>query len=298
MKKKAEQTIQTTYSDALYWSMSPMSKDKKYHLTRLNESILRKLIHYDKKDKRITYSNEWISKHVFLDITQIEKAIPLIEKKGFIKCITFSTRNEKGMMIKRRIININWDFIKEILIEVPKLKFIEKENYGAEEISNEVDEEIEVAHYDIVEKVAIEIETEITSTNSDFDLLEYLTKRKMEFAENELSGGYNFEILFTMNKEEIEKYFYQNENVWYIKTIANNNEDLWENIHGVNLRYTGIGSRLNLFTIDKNDKETDSFQLNWGDFNNYLDSKRIKFGDITLDDYETLKQFEKNPLNI
>ena len=101
-----------------------------------------------------------------------------------------------------------------------------------------------------------------------------------------------------MNKEELDKYFYQNANVWYIKTIANNKEDLWENIHGVNLRYIGAGSRLNLFTIDKNDKETDSFQLSWSDFENYLESNNIKFGDVTLDNYETLRQFEKKPLNL
>ena len=298
MKKKAEQTIQTTYSDALYWSMSPMSKDKKYHLTRLNESILRKLIHYDKKDKRITYSNEWISKHVFLDITQIEKAIPLIEKKRFIKCITFSTRNEKGMMIKRRIININWDFIKEVLSEVPELKFIEKEIDSVAEIPDEIDGKIEDSQEVDNKKEALEIEAETPLTNLDFNVQEYLTKRKVEFAKNQYKDKFNYDKFLSASKETLDKFFYQNDNVWYLKNMNDDKEVLCENIHGVNLRYIGVGSRLNLFTIDKNDKETDSFQLNWSDFDNYLDRKRIKFGDITLDNYETLKQFEKKPLNI
>lgn len=298
MKKQEPKTIKTTYSDALYWSMSPMSKDKKYHLTRLNESILRKLIHYDNSNIKITFSNEWISKHVFLDITQIEKAIPHLEKKGFINSITYSKKNKNGELIKRRIININWDFIQEVLSEVPELEFIEKETDADAEISNEIDDKIEAPQEDNIEKVAVEIKAKTPSTKVDFNVQEYLTKRKMEFAKNELSVDYNFDILFTMKKEELDKYFYQNENVWYIKTIANNKEDLWENIHGVNLRYIGTGTRLNLFTIDKNDIETDSFQLNWSDLDNYLDSNNIKFGDVTLDNYETLRQFEKKPLNL
>jgi hypothetical protein len=298
MKKQETQEIKTIYSDALYWSMSPMSRDKKYHLTRLNESILRKLIHYDKKNKKITFSNQWISKHVFLDITQIEKAIPHLEKKGFINCITYSKKDKNGKLIKQRIINVNWDFIQHVLSEVPEMKFTEKENDGAEQKTNESDGKIEALQEDNNKKEAVEIEAKTPSTNVDFNVQEYLTKRKVEFAKNELIEKFNYDNFLTANKETLDKYFYQNENVWYIKTIANNNEDLWENIHGVNLRYTGTGSRFNLFTIDKNDKETDSFQLNWSDFDNYLESKNIKFGDITLDNYETLRQFEKKPLNL
>jgi hypothetical protein len=107
MKKQEKTGIKTIYSDALYWSMSPMSKDKKYHLSRVHESVLRKLIHYDHSNIKITYSNQWISKHTFLHVSQIEKSIPYLEKIGFINCITFSTRNKNAELIKRRIININ-----------------------------------------------------------------------------------------------------------------------------------------------------------------------------------------------
>lgn len=298
MKKPETKTIKTTYSDALYWSMSPMSKDKKYHLTRLNESILRKLIHYDNSNIKITYSNEWISKHVFLDITQIEKSIPHLEKKGFINSITYSKKNKNGEMIKRRIININWDFIKEVLSEVPKLEFIEKETDADAEISNEIKDEDEAPQDDNNKKEAIEIEAETPSTNVDFNVHEYLTKRKLKFAKTLILDDSKIELLFILDKNELDKFFYHNNNIWEIKTLDADNEDLWENIHGVNLRYIGTGSRLNLFTIDKNDKETDSFQLNWSDLDNYLESKNIKFGDITLDNYETLRQFEKKPLNL
>lgn len=298
MKKQEKKEIKTIYSDALYWSMSPLSKDKKYHLSRVHESVLRKLIHYDKKDKKITYSNEWISKHVFLNINQIEKSIPHLEKKGFIKCITFSIRNEKGEMIKRRIININWDFIEEVLSEVPELKFIEKESDVAEQISNEDDIQIEASQVDNIKKEAIEIESAAPSPNVDFNVQVYLTKRKVEFAKNQHLDTFNYNDFLHASKENLDKYFYQDENVWYIKTLEKDKEELWENIHGVNLRYIGAGTRLNLFTIDKNDAITDSFQLNWSDLNQYLESKKIKFGDVTLDNFETLRQFERKPLNV
>jgi hypothetical protein len=298
MEKQETKEIKKIYSDALYWSMSPMSRDRKYHLTRLNESILRKLIHYDKSNLKITYSNEWISKHVFLDITQIEKSIPHLEKKGFINCITFSRKNKNGEMIKRRIININWDFIKEVLSEVPEVKFIEKQTDAAAEIPNEIDGEIEDSHEVDNKKEALEIEAETPSTNVDFNVEEYLTKRKLEYAKNEYKDKFNYDKFLSASKETLDKFFYQNDNVWYLKNMNVDKEVLCENIHGVNLRYIGVGSRFNLFTIDKNDKETDSFQLNWSDFDNYLESNNIHFGDVTLDNYETLRQFEKRPLNI
>lgn len=298
MEKQEPKTIKTTYSDALYWSMSPMSKAKIYHLTRLNESILRKLIHYDNSNKKITYSNEWISKHVFLDITQIEKAIPHLEKKGFINCITFSKKNKNGEMIKRRIININWDFIQQVLSEVPEVKFIEKETHAAEEIPNESDGEIQSPQEDDNKQEAIEIEAETPSTNVDFNVHEYLTKRKVEYLKKQFLDKYNYDLIITNSKEKLDKYFYQNDNVWYLKTMNDDKEVLCENIHGVNLKYTGVGSRFNLFTIDKNDKETDSFQLSWSDYENYLESNNIQFGDVTLDNYETLRQFEKRPLKL
>ena len=298
MKKQETKPIKTTYSDALYWSMSPMSKDKKYHLTRLNESILRKLIHYDNSNIKITYSNEWISKHVFLDITQIEKSIPHLEKKGFINCITYSKKNKNGEMIKRRIININWDFIQQVLSEVPELKFIEKEIDAAAEIPNESDGEIQSPQEDDTKHEAIKIEAETPSTNVDFNVHEYLTERKLEYAKKMLLEKFDYDILLTISKEKLDKFFYQNDNVWYLKTMNDDNEVLCENIHGVNFRYAGVGTRFNLFTIDKNDKETDSFQLSLSDFDNYLESNNIKFGDVTLDNYETLRQFEKRPLKL
>ncbi|WP_426095161.1 hypothetical protein [Flavobacterium sp. DSR2-3-3] len=298
MKKQETKGNKTSYSDVLYWSMSPMSKDKKYHITRVHESVLRKLIHYDKSNIKITYSNKWISKHTFLDITQIEKSIPHLEKKDYINCITFSKKNKNGELIKRRIININWNFIQEVLSEVPKMEFIEKETDFFEQISNESDGIIEVNQEDNLKKESVEKGVETTSTNIDFNVHEYLTKRKLEFAKQLISDDSEFEALYTVDKKALDKFFYYNENIWEIKTLEFDNEDLLENIHGVNLSYSGLGTQLKLFTIDKNDAVTDSFQLNCYDLNEYLKIKKIKFGDVTLDNYETLKQFEKKQLNI
>ena len=298
MKKQQTIEIKNIFSDALYWSMSPMSKDKKYHLSRVHETVLRKLIHYDRSNTKITYSNEWISKHVFLDITQIEKSIPHLEKKGFINCITFSRRNKKGELVKRRIININWDFIKEVLSEVPKLEFIEKETDSTDQISKESDEIIKVSQGDNQKNCNIEVGDESTHLNEDFNVHDYLTKRKSEFIKQFIVDESETEAIYMADKKTLDNLFYSNCNIWEIKTKDKDKEDLWENIHGVNLSYYGVGSRLKLFTIDKHDVITDSFQLNWNDFNQYLERKKIKFGDVTLDNYETLKQFAKEPLRL
>lgn len=239
MKKQETKGIKSIYSDALFWAMSPKSKDKKYHITRVHESVLRKLIHYDKKDKKITYSSEWISKHTFLDITQIEKSIPHLEKKRFIKCIPYTVKNENGDKLKRRIININWDFIQEILSEVPKLELIEKETDFVEQISNEGDAIIEANQEENLKKEAVEIEAETPSTNVDFNIHEYLTQRRLKFAESLYDDDFNADLLYSSDKKTLDEFFYIDDNIWKLKNIKEDKEDLWENIHGVNLRYIG-----------------------------------------------------------
>ncbi len=121
-------TIKKTYSDALFWAMSPASKGKPYHITRTEESILRKLIHYDSTNPKITYSNQWIANHTFLDVTTIEKAIPSINKKGFITTVSIKINDGNGGITSRRTINLNWDFVSKVLVDVPKNELIETED--------------------------------------------------------------------------------------------------------------------------------------------------------------------------
>lgn len=140
-KKIEKENIKNIYSDALFWATAPLSKKKPYHLTRVHESVLRKLIHYDKKNPKISFSSEWIAKHTFLDITQIEKSIPHLNGKGYIRCTYLKSKGKNKEVVKRRIINIEWDFIEEILAEVPKLQ--KMENLEIEELEPEDEDEDE-----------------------------------------------------------------------------------------------------------------------------------------------------------
>jgi hypothetical protein len=298
MKKMKKNEIQTIYSDALFWSISPMSKEKKYHISRLNESVLRKLIHYDKRNTKISYSSELIAKHTFLNVSQIEKTIPYLEKKGFIKCIHFTVKNKNGEKIKRRIININWSFIEGVLLDVPDLGNIEKENDFPEQLKTEVDDIKKESQGESIKNEFIEIPMETILSNIDFNVNDYLTKRKLKFAERFYNEDFKLEILYTLDKKTLDDFFYFNDKIWKLKTIEEDNEDHWENINGVNLYYSGFGTQLKLYKLNKNDVVTDSFRINWNDLDKYMLSNGITFGDVTLDNYDNLKQFEKKSLKM
>jgi hypothetical protein len=303
MTTKNSKDIKKIYSDALYWAMAPKSKGKPYHLGRVDESILRKLIHYDKTNSQIKYSSEWIAKHTFLDITQIEKTIPRLEKKRYIKTITHGLKDDSGNKIKRRTIYINWKFIESVLNEVPKIEFTEHTDKILEQSIQSVDM---MPTTDIVES-SDETTTstiEMDSNNSEnldadlpFDAKKYLTPRKLSFVQNFSKVEIELEDLYFLDKQTLDDFFYT-EGVWEIKTIEEDKEDLWENIHGINLYYSGSGTRLTLSILDNADKKIESYQLNTTDFKNYLKTKKIKFKDLTYDNFETLRQFEKEPLNL
>jgi hypothetical protein len=135
-----QKNIKQTYADALFWAMSPKSKGKPYRITRTQESILRKLIHYDSSNPQITYSNEIIGQHTFNKSTTIEKVIPALTKKKYIKTITFQINDGSGQITSRRTININWDFINKVLSEVPVATFSEpKEDFEPNKTEANVD---------------------------------------------------------------------------------------------------------------------------------------------------------------
>ncbi len=147
MAQPKEKSIKNIYHDALYWAISPKSKGQAYHLTRTQESVLRKLIHYDSTNPVIPYSNETIGKHIYLEEASIEKIIPTLRKKGYIKTINYNVNSKSGGVIERRKINIEWAFIAEILATIPSI-----ENNKEETLS--IDEVIELD--DLPEEKAIE----------------------------------------------------------------------------------------------------------------------------------------------
>ncbi|HTA84532.1 MAG TPA: hypothetical protein VK783_16430 [Bacteroidia bacterium] len=140
----------------------------------------------------------------------------------------------------------------------------------------------------------------IKPIQSDFDVKQYLTSRKLAFAkkfDGYKSGDdiFTIEKVYSLSKEALDKFFYYDENIWKMKTREDDGQDLWENIHGINLKHDG-GSRLTLFMLDKKEKPTASYQLDMKDFNGYLDKRGIGFGDLTEDNFITLEQRKKQPL--
>lgn len=120
------------YSDALYWAASSQTKKEDYHLTQTQESVLRKLIHYSKTNEKITYSNRVIGQHTFINERVIEKTIPQLNKKGFITVVSFVV-SDGTSIAKRRIININWDKIKEVIEFIPTFDNVEDFNESVNE---------------------------------------------------------------------------------------------------------------------------------------------------------------------
>jgi len=138
------------------------------------------------------------------------------------------------------------------------------------------------------------------SIQGDFDVNEYLTPRKLAFLKRFEGADFGeekltVELVYSWSKELLDTFFYVDDKVWKIKTKEDDGHDLWENIHGINLSSIG-GSRLTLFMLDKEEKQTDSYQLNWEDFYGYLDKRGIGFGDLTEDNFITLEQRKKQPL--
>ena len=114
--KKKELNITKRYSDISYWITSSITKEvvkTNYHLTRVEEAVLRKLIHYHNRYTHINFKNETISKHTFISVSHLKKIIPTLNKIGYI---SISIRNyyENGEHKKSRTISIILEFLEEI----------------------------------------------------------------------------------------------------------------------------------------------------------------------------------------
>jgi hypothetical protein len=119
MEKTLKLNSEFDLLNMLFWVTSPKSKHKPYHLTRTRESILRKLIEFDSENPNINHSNKIISERTFIKTSTIEKVIPALIKMGYIKTITSRINDGSGQINYKRIIKINWKFIKKIMSDVP-----------------------------------------------------------------------------------------------------------------------------------------------------------------------------------
>ena len=157
------QDIKNIYNDALYWATSPQSKEKGYHISRVHDSVLRKLIHYCKNKELVYYTNDVIAKHTYLGEEQIKKSIPLLDKKRFINCSYNSRRDDNGNIIKRRAISINWKMFEKIMDDLPNstATLIEE---------NQVDSEF---NNDIVDKATLVAPKDITNDNAEKVVLKF-----------------------------------------------------------------------------------------------------------------------------
>lgn len=258
--------IKKHYHDALFWAISPQSKDKDYHLTRLEYSVLLKLIHYDSSNPRITFSNEVIGDHIYLSESQIHKIIPKLKNKGFINTITMRIDSIDGFT-SRRIININWEYIEKVLQDIPK---------------NEEDEVVLDESNDSFNEVINEQEKNqsLDVNNELFIAEEYLGPEKMNYVKAlaKSDSQYTLEDYLSLDKNLLDQLIYP-DGVW--KVDSENKE----NLHGIRLYHKG-GSECKL--INKNNNNKLRFQKKLLD--EYLERKSLEFKDITEEVYQDIKE--------
>lgn len=253
--------IKKHYHDALYWATSPQSKGKNYHLTRLQESVLRKLIHYDSSNPKISYSSSTISEHIHLSESQLEKIIPQLTKIGYIKTITFKIHSSDEGYTSRRIINIDWDFIQRVLNERPQ-----------PELSKEVSKVDEVEATREPEKIQ-------PKEFNDFDANKYLSKDKLNWLNNYVKQheGLTIEDFLVASKESLDMFFYP-EGIWVI------NNETEENIYGIR-KFKKDGTEGKLI----NNRDKDTIRLDIPKLNVYLDRLGIEFKDVTEEIFKRIK---------
>lgn len=157
-------SLKNKYNDVLYWATSKQAKGKDYQITRTEEAVLRKLIHYDKSNPKITYSNSIIAEHTFMGEESVKKAIPKLAKKRYISTATYKITDD-GAIKTRRTIFVKWDFIETVLGDIPEV--------GIEQ------EEIEVLPI-LEEEVELDLNSEESQSSTETPIVEELEEVEKE----------------------------------------------------------------------------------------------------------------------
>lgn len=253
--------IKKIYNDALYWSTSRQSKEKDYHLTRTQEAILRKLIHYSTKNEKITYSNKIISAHTFIDAEVIRKEIPKIVKKGFISSSS-TTISERDEVYKRRTIFIKWGFIQKVLNDIP---------INEEPVQPSIEPEEQSVEEPNVIKEQIETIQQMVK----------LTQEKIDWAYDLLIShdpSYQKEDIHKLNQEQLAGLFYPYGGLWEIDEDTKENKYLWR-IHSIS------GSKYEVYSANNTSQK---LNLNIHNLEAYLDTKGITFEDFDQSVYDDI----------
>ena len=272
--------IKKYYSDALYWAISPLSKDKVYHITRSDESILRKLIHYSKTNEKITYSNKIIGEHMFLKESTLEKGIPRLNKKGFISCANFKITCEGEIKI-RRTIYIQWNKLEFILSDIPTNDVKEENEINVEgnnnqfQLENSIEDDKTNEMPETLEKVDNKIPNIYLNQEKVSWIIDDFKKKGEKKREEEIRK---------LDNKELFNLLY-NDGVWNIRYDNDGSVVEMENQHGI--RKTSKHNKLcNLEYVNSTIDSNKDFETI--DFEHYLKNNDIQFKDITLDRYYKL----------
>jgi len=279
------------HSDALYWAMSPITKGRDYHITRLQESVLRKLIHYSKKNEKITYSNELIGKHTFLKVSSIEKVIPQLVKLGYIRSIVSNGQDGENHF-KRRTINIKWKRLAFVLSEIPNEDELEGEVIPKPEVfpeEKQVEEVVPIVEKEVVSDVIpIEKLNALPEENegvSGFELTDEMIDWIIEISKNS-APRITKEVIKTFNNEDLLWILYGENGIWDIK------DNLYENKYLIRIEQK-IGTRCKLTNTNA---KNDYLLIDQKRLNNILGDNNTDFSHITVEMYQLIKHREKQRL--
>jgi hypothetical protein len=293
--------IRKCYNDVLYWATSTQSKDMDYHITRVQEAVLRKLIHYSNTNDKVSYSNRVIAEHTFIGEETIRKAIPVLNKIGYVSTATIKISDE-GEFKTRRTIYIKWNKLESILNEIQKPEMHKEESTPIinlvettnETQNNEVNPEDiklgminetpqESSNAIVSQKQDKTIQTKQNKTKDSTQNIPkfVITDEKLKWIYKAMEGESNDtkEYFEKSNIEKQKEFFYDENGIWKIDDLNSENKYLIK-------RYYLAGSRCTLYNLNS---DKDSISVNIDDLNYFLNQLSIGFGDMGLDLYNTFK---------